>query len=68
LRLNETKISYPNIRVRRSQLRILKREFEILQIREGEKVDECFAWTLTIVNKMKIYCVKMTSVVSIEKI
>ena len=46
-------------RVKRAQLRALRREFEVLQMKEGEKVDEYFSWTLTIVNKMKAHGEKM---------
>ena len=46
-------------RVKRAQLRALRREFEVLQMKEGEKVDQYFSWTLTIVNKMKAHGEKM---------
>ena len=46
-------------RVKRAQLQALRREFEILQMREGEKVDEYFARTLTIANRMKAHGEKM---------
>lgn len=55
-------------RVKRAQLQALRREFEVLQMREGEKVDEYFARTLTIVNKMKIHGEKIDQVMVIEKI
>jgi hypothetical protein len=55
-------------RVKRAQLQALRREFEILQMKEGEKVDEYFARTLTIINKMKIYGENMTQVMIVEKI
>lgn len=55
-------------RVKRAQLQALRREFEVLQMREGEKVDEYFARTLTIANKMKAHGEKMGQVVIIEKI
>jgi hypothetical protein len=55
-------------RVKRAQLQALRREFEILQMKEGEKVDEYFARTLTIINKMKIYRENMTQVMIVEKI
>ncbi|RVW84102.1 hypothetical protein CK203_040603 [Vitis vinifera] len=42
-------------RVKRAQLQALRREFEVLQMKEGESVDEYFARTLTIANKMKIH-------------
>ena len=40
-------------KVKRAQLQALMREFEILGMKEGESVDEYFARTLAIVNKMK---------------
>lgn len=55
-------------RVKRAQLQALRREFDVLQMREGEKVDEYFARTLTIANKMKAHGEKMDQVVVIEKI
>ncbi|CAL9022929.1 unnamed protein product [Prunus brigantina] len=55
-------------RVKRAQLQALRRTFEVLQMKEGEGVDEYFARTLTIVNKMKIHGEKMDQVVIIEKI
>jgi len=41
--------------VKRAQLQALRREFEVLQMKKGEKVDEYFARILTIVNKMKVH-------------
>ena len=55
-------------RVKRAQLQALRREFEVLQMKEGEKVDEYFARTLTIANKMKVHGEKMEQVIIIEKI
>lgn len=40
-------------KVKRAQLQALRREFEILGMKEGDKVNEYFARTLTIANKMK---------------
>ncbi|WKA06416.1 hypothetical protein VitviT2T_024315 [Vitis vinifera] len=64
-----------SIRVKRAQLQALLREFEVLQMKEGESVDEYFARTLTIANKMKIHGERMKihgesmkQVVIIEKI
>ncbi|XP_004296083.1 PREDICTED: uncharacterized protein LOC101303107 [Fragaria vesca subsp. vesca] len=55
-------------KVRRAQLKALRREFEILGMREGEKVDEYFAHTLTIANKMKAHGERMEQLVIVEKI
>jgi hypothetical protein len=46
----------------------LRREFEILGMKEGEKVNEYFARTLTIANKMKVHGERMEQSVIIEKI
>ncbi len=55
-------------RVKHAQLQALRREFEVLQMKEGEKVNEYFSMTLAIANKMKIHGDKMERVVVIEKI
>ncbi|TXG63519.1 hypothetical protein EZV62_010513 [Acer yangbiense] len=55
-------------KVKRAQLQALRREFEILGMKEGEKVDKYFARTLTIVNKMKAQGERMEQTVIIEKI
>ena len=41
-------------RVKRAQLQALRREFEILTMKEGESVTDYFARTLSIANKMYI--------------
>ena len=40
-------------KVKRAQLQALRREFELLAMKEGEKVDSFLGRTLTVVNKMK---------------
>ncbi|KAL9235086.1 hypothetical protein vseg_009882 [Gypsophila vaccaria] len=40
-------------KVKRAQLQALRREFELLAMKEGEKVDIFLGRTLTVVNKMK---------------
>ena len=55
-------------RVKRAQLQALRREFEVLQMKEGESVDKYFARTLTIANKMKIHGESMKQLAIIEKI
>ena len=57
-----------SIRVKRAQLQTLTKEFEVLQIKEGESVDAYFVRTLTIANKKKIHGENMKQVVIIEKI
>ncbi|XP_068307610.1 uncharacterized protein [Pyrus communis] len=42
-------------RVKRAQLQALKRDFESLQMKNGESVMEYFARTMGIANKMRIY-------------
>ena len=55
-------------RVKRAQLQALRREFEILQMKAGESVNEYFSRTLTIANKMRTHGETMGDVVVIEKI
>lgn len=63
------KLKYQGLtRVKRAKLQALRKEFEVLQMKESEGVDEYFARTLTIANKMKIHGEKMDRVVIIEKI
>lgn len=40
-------------KVKRAQLQALRREFELLAMKEGEKVDNYLGSTLNVVNKMK---------------
>jgi len=55
-------------RVKRAQLQALRKEFEVLWMREGETVDKYFARTLRIANKMKAHGENMGQIVIIEKI
>ena len=55
-------------RVKRAQLQALRKEVEILQMKDGEKVDEYFARVLTIANKMKAHEEIMGQNVIVEKI
>ncbi|XP_057511705.1 uncharacterized protein LOC130793845 [Actinidia eriantha] len=55
-------------KVKRAQLQDLRREFKILGMKEGEKVDGYFSRTLTIANKMKAHGERMEQSVIIEKI
>ena len=55
-------------KVKRAQLQALRREFEILGMKEGESVDEYFARTLAIVNKMKSHGEKVEQLTIVEKI
>ena len=42
-----------SMKVKRAQLQALRREFELLAMKEEEKVDSFLGRTLTVVNKMK---------------
>jgi hypothetical protein len=55
-------------RVKRAQLQALRKEFEVLHMKMGESVNDYFARTLTIINKMRIHGEYMNDVVVIEKI
>ncbi|KAL7099197.1 hypothetical protein ACP275_09G067700 [Erythranthe tilingii] len=56
------------VRVKRAQLQALRKEFEMLQMKAGESVNDYFARTLLVTNKMRIHGEKMVDVVIIEKI
>nr|KYP44585.1 Retrovirus-related Pol polyprotein from transposon TNT 1-94 [Cajanus cajan] len=55
-------------RVKRAQLQALRREWEILQMKNGESVNDYFARTLTIANKMRMYGERVSDLNVIEKI
>ncbi|KAI9198089.1 hypothetical protein LWI28_009882 [Acer negundo] len=55
-------------RVKKALLQVLQKDFEVLQMKEGKSVDEYFAQTLIIANKMKVHGESMEQVVIIEKI
>jgi len=55
-------------RVKLAQLQALRKEWEMLQMKVGESVNEYFARTLTIANKKRIHGEKMDDVAVIEKI
>jgi hypothetical protein len=55
-------------KVKRAQLQALRKEFELLGMKDGEGVDEYFGRTLTIANKMKTHGERMEQIVIIEKI
>ena len=55
-------------RVKRAQLQALRKEFEMLQMKMGETVNDYFARTLTIANKMRNHGETMKDVTVIEKI
>lgn len=55
-------------KVKGAQLQALRRDFEILGMKEGESVDEYFARTLVVANKMKAHGKRMEETMIIEKI
>jgi len=55
-------------RVKRAQLQALRRDWEILSMKSGEFVNDYFARTLTIANKMRMYGEQMADLTIIEKI
>ena len=55
-------------RVKRAQLQALRREFELLAMKDGEKVDSYLGRTLSIVNKMKSNGEVMDSSTVVSKI
>ena len=55
-------------KVRRAQLQALRREFELLSMKEGEKVDRYLSRTLTVVNKMKVHGDQIEQKVVVGKI
>ena len=54
--------------MKRAQLQALRTDFETLHMKEGETVDDFFARTLTIANKMKAHGEKMSQTIINEKI
>ncbi|XP_020421230.1 uncharacterized protein LOC18775571 [Prunus persica] len=55
-------------RVKRAQLQALRKESEILHMKEGESVNDYFARTLSIANKMRIHGENFKDIAVIEKI
>ncbi|GAU43961.1 hypothetical protein TSUD_283880 [Trifolium subterraneum] len=55
-------------KVKRAQLQGLRREFEILVMKEGESVDEYFGRVLTIANRMTAHGERLALVSIVEKI
>ncbi|KAL6311202.1 hypothetical protein AAG906_000351 [Vitis piasezkii] len=61
-------LKYQGRTVQSAQRQALRKEFEMLNMKVGESVNEYFARTLTIANKMRVHGEKMEDVVVIEKI
>ncbi|KAK2442749.1 putative mitochondrial protein [Trifolium repens] len=55
-------------KVKRAHLQALRKELELLEMKDGETVDEYFARTLAIINKMKIHGERIEPVTVVEKI
>ncbi|KAG6476880.1 hypothetical protein ZIOFF_066128 [Zingiber officinale] len=55
-------------RVKRAQLQALRRDFETLQMKDGESVTSYCARTMEISNKMRFHGEKMGDVTNVEKI
>lgn len=55
-------------KVKRAQLQSLRKEFEILSMKEGESINDYFARTLSIANKMTTQGEKMDQTLIVEKI
>lgn len=55
-------------KVKKEKLQSLRREFELLGMREGESISEYFARTLVIVNKMKLQGNNMNQTTVVEKV
>ncbi|KAJ1381735.1 Zinc finger, CCHC-type [Sesbania bispinosa] len=55
-------------RVKRAQLQALRCEWEILQMKNGESINDYFSRTLIIANKMRMYGKKVSNLSVIEKI
>jgi hypothetical protein len=55
-------------KVKRAQLQALRREFEILTMKDSETVDEYFSRTLAIANRMTAHGERMEQVTVVEKI
>nr|GEV52305.1 hypothetical protein [Tanacetum cinerariifolium] len=60
-KLKDLKKYEGSTKVKRAQLQALRREYELLSMKDGEKVDAYLARTLTIVNKMKANGKQLTS-------
>ena len=56
-----------NARIKRAQLQALRKDFEILHMKEGETVSDYYVRTLTIANKMRFHGETMSNVTIIEK-
>ncbi|XP_061996032.1 uncharacterized protein LOC133714032 [Rosa rugosa] len=57
-----------NARVKRSVLQALRKEFETLEMKSGEKVSDYFSRVMSVANKMRAHGEQMVDVTIVEKI
>jgi hypothetical protein len=57
-----------NARVKRSILQALRKEFETLEMKSGEKVSVYFSRIMYVANKMRVHGERMVDVTIVEKI
>ncbi|XP_076936639.1 uncharacterized protein LOC143603844 [Bidens hawaiensis] len=57
-----------NVRVKKAQLQRLRREFETLEMKEGESITEYFGRVMTTANEMRNFGEEMDDVKVVEKI
>ncbi|GAU44848.1 hypothetical protein TSUD_112220 [Trifolium subterraneum] len=55
-------------KVKRAQLQTLRKDFEVLAMKESKSVDDYFARTLAIANRMNAYGERLEQVVIVEKV
>ncbi|GAU29090.1 hypothetical protein TSUD_58560 [Trifolium subterraneum] len=55
-------------KVKRAQLQALRKDFEVLAMKESESVDDYFARTLAIANRMNAFGERLEQVVIVEKV
>jgi len=55
-------------KVKRAQLQALRKKFEMLNMKEGKKIDNFMARTLIVVNKMKVNGENMPSSTMVSKV
>ncbi|GAU29997.1 hypothetical protein TSUD_160820 [Trifolium subterraneum] len=55
-------------KVKRAQLQTLRKDFEVLAMKESESVDDYFVRTLAIANRMNAYGERLEQVVIVEKV
>ncbi|XP_034229616.1 uncharacterized protein LOC117638629 [Prunus dulcis] len=65
-KLDESKLK--DLKVKRSILQALRKDFETLQMKQGESVNDYFSKAMAIANKMSIHGEKMEDVTIVEKI